>query len=163
MVNVDRFRSAQDRSHAGYVDALSEIRGGAKQGHWIWYVFPQLYGLGTSSQARAYGIRGVAEATDYLNDAVLRSRLTEITTAAADQLRNGVPIGTLMGSPIDALKLVSSLTLFGGVARRLACEDPSRAYETLALAADTILAAAQAQGYPPCERTLEELATSDVP
>ena len=65
-MSLDRFVAAQNRPHEGYADALAEIRAGAKQGHWIWYVFPQLYGLGTSSQSRAYGIGGVAEATEYL-------------------------------------------------------------------------------------------------
>ena len=154
---IDRFLAAQDRPHAGYADALAEIRSGAKTGHWIWYVFPQLYGLGTSSQARAYGIRGVAEATEYLQDPVLRARLIEIASAAAEQLRQGTRLGTLMGSSIDALKLVSSLTLFGGVARRLACDDPSGEYDTLAHVAETILSAARADGYPPCEQTVAEL------
>jgi uncharacterized protein (DUF1810 family) len=158
MVGVERFLAAQNRSHGGYADALLEIRAGAKRSHWIWYVFPQLYGLGASSQANAYGIRGVAEATEYLHDSVLRSRLIEISRAVSQQLRVGIAPDTLMGSSIDVLKLVSSLTLFGEVARRLACEDPSREFETLALVADDILARAQAEGYPPCERTLEELA-----
>ena len=63
-MGLDRFIDAQDRPHGGYADALAEIRSGAKTGHWIWYVFPQLYGLGTSSQSRAYGVRGVAEAIE---------------------------------------------------------------------------------------------------
>ena len=157
-MSLDRFVAAQNRPHAGYADALAEIRAGAKQGHWIWYVFPQLYGLGTSDHSRAYGIRGVAEATAYLQHDVLRSRLLDMTQAVADQVRQGTPIDTVMGSPIDVLKLVSSLTLFGGVARRLACDDPSGECEKLAVACDSILDAAQTAGFPRCERTLEELA-----
>ena len=153
----DRFLDAQDVPHEGYADALAESRSGAKSGHWIWYVFPQLDGLGTSGRARAYGIRGVAEATEYLYDPVLRGRLTEIASAVAEQLRRGRSFDTLMGSSIDVLKLVSSLTLFGGVARRLACDDPSGEYEKLALVAEEILDAARADGYPPCERTVDEL------
>ena len=154
---LDRFIDAQDRPHGGYTEALAEIRGGAKTGHWIWYVFPQLYGLGTSSQSRAYGIRGVAEAIDYLTDPTLRSRLLEISTAVRDQLRNGVPLDVVMGSSIDALKVVSSLTLFGGVAKQLACEDPSSDFDTLAGVAADICERAAREGYPPCERTLTVL------
>ena len=154
---VDRFLAAQNRRDAGYADALAEIRGGAKTGHWIWYVFPQLYGLGMSSQSRAYGIRGVAEATDYLHDSELLARMIEIASAVAEQLRQGTPLSTLMGSSTDALKLVSSLTLFGGVARRLACDDPSGDFERLATIAEAILQKAQADGYPACDRTLAEL------
>ena len=127
-VGLERFIDAQDRAPGGYADALAEIRRGAKSGHWIWYVFPQLYGLGTSSQSRAYGLRGVAEATEYLQHPVLRARLQEIAAAVAAQLERGVAAEQLMGSSIDVLKLVSSLTLLGGVARRLACEDPSLEY-----------------------------------
>jgi uncharacterized protein (DUF1810 family) len=152
-----RFLDAQARSGNGYAAAIAEIRAGRKTGHWIWYVFPQLYGLGASPQAHAYGIRGVAEATQYLEDDTLRARLTEIATDVRDQLRQGVAIDTLMGASIDVLKLVSSMTLFGGVARRLACEDPSGSYDRLARTADEILAAARAAGYPPCARTEEAL------
>ena len=157
-MSLDRFVAAQNRPQAGYADALAEIRAGAKRGHWIWYVFPQLYGLGTSDHSRAYGIRGIAEATAYLQNDVLRSRLLDVTQAVADQVRQGRAIDTVMGSPIDVLKLVSSLTLFGGVARRLACDDPSGEFERLAVASETILDAAQAAGFPRCERTLQELA-----
>ena len=156
-MNLDRFVTAQNRQHAGYADALTEIRDGAKQGHWIWYIFPQLYGLGTSSQSRAYGIRDVAEATEYLKHDALRARLIEMTGAVAEQVRQGHSLQALMASPIDVLKLVSSLTLFGGVARRLACEDPTGEYESLAVVIDGILDAAQADGFPRCERTLEAL------
>jgi uncharacterized protein (DUF1810 family) len=156
-VGLDRFLAAQDRRDTGYVAALAEIRSGVKTGHWIWYVFPQLYGLGMSSQSRAYGIRGVAEATDYLHDSELRARMIEIASAVAEQLRQGTPLSILMGSSIDVLKLVSSLTLFGGVARRLACDEPSGEFEMLATIAEEILLKAQADGYPPCDRTLAEL------
>ena len=157
-MGLERFIDAQDRPHGGYADALAEIRRGAKTGHWIWYVFPQLYGLGTSSHSRAYGIRGVVEATEYVQDPVLRARLIEIAAAVAAQLDRGVAVEQLMGSPIDGFKLVSSLTLLGGVARRLACEDPSFEFERLATIADAILARAQAEGYPPCERSAAALA-----
>jgi uncharacterized protein (DUF1810 family) len=156
-MELDRYRSAQDRPGAGYAEALAEIRAGGKQGHWIWYVFPQLYGLGTSSLSRAYGIRGVDEAEAYLRDPVLRSRLLEITDAVARQLEAGRSLEAVMGSSIDVLKLVSSLTLFGGVARRLMLDESSPEYGALARVASTIVAQAAARGYPSCARTLAAL------
>lgn len=149
---LERFIKAQNAEHAGYDAALAEIRQGRKRSHWIWYVFPQLAGLGFSPAAQAFGVAGRSEALAYLRHPLLRDRLLEITTAAADQLREGIPIATLMGSDIDAKKLVSSLTLFHGVAGGL---DP--AVET---AAASVLAQAEAQGYPPCEFTRAELRRS---
>src|SRR5437660_1560996 len=80
MFNLDRFRDAQDAPHAGFAAALRELQAGRKTGHWIWYVFPQLAGLGRSSTAVQYGLAGAEEAADYLRDRVLGERLV---TAAA--------------------------------------------------------------------------------
>src|SRR5687767_15099659 len=102
-----------------YESALAEIGAGRKRGHWIWYVFPQIAGLGTSHMSQAYAIRDRDEAVQYLRHPVLSARLLEIASAAAAHLQQGVAIGTLMGSSIDATKLVSSMTLFGEVARTL--------------------------------------------
>ena len=154
-----RFREAQDQPGSGFDAALREIRGGAKQGHWIWYIFPQLSGLGMSSVSRTYGIHGLAEAEDYLRDATLRSRLLAIATAVAAHLSQGVSIETLMGSSTDALKLVSSLTLFGHAARELHAAEGLADYGALARAAAAVLNAAERQGYGPCEYTLSRLDT----
>jgi uncharacterized protein (DUF1810 family) len=154
---LDRFKEAQAEPRSGFDAALSEIRSGGKRGHWIWYVFPQLAGLGHSSASRAYGIDGAAEAHEYLRDPLLRSRLVTIASAVADQLARGVPLGLLMGSSIDATKLVSSLTLFGHVARRLDESEPLDDYASLARVADAILDAAAAAGVPPCRFTLDRL------
>jgi uncharacterized protein (DUF1810 family) len=146
---LDRFLQAQDARHDGYDVALGEIRHGHKRSHWIWYVFPQLAGLGQSGMSHAYGLDGRREAVAYLHHAVLRDRLLEIAAAVEDQLNRGVPITTLMGSDIDAKKLVSSMTLFREVADRVDAE--------LAKAAGNILDQASAQGYPPCAFTLATL------
>ena len=61
---LDRFRAAQDAPHSGFETALEEMRTGRKRGHWIWYVFPQLSGLGGSSFSQTYAINGVAEAVE---------------------------------------------------------------------------------------------------
>ena len=154
---LDRFKEAQAQAGAGYESALAEIQSGGKYGHWIWYVFPQLAGLGYSSASRAYGIDGVVEAQQYLRDPLLRSRLLTISSAVADQLARGVPLATLMGSSIDATKLVSSMTLFGNVARRLQQTEPLDEYALLSDVSDTILEAASSAGVPPCRYTLESV------
>ena len=117
MPGLERFRTAQDAPGSGFDEALQEIRAGAKTGHWIWYVFPQLSGLGASAMSQAYAIADAAEAEAYLRDPTLRARLLTITAAVAEQLTSrGRSLRTLMGSEIDARKLVSSLTLFEHVA-----------------------------------------------
>src|ERR1700730_18359340 len=156
---LERFRKAQDSADAGFESALAELRSGRKRGHWIWYIFPQLDGLGTSSFARTYGIDGVAEATAYLQDPVLGSRLFAVTSTVAERARDGVSLKVLMASPIDVLKLVSSLTLFGAVARQLHAAEANDAHASLARAAEEVLAFAASEGYPPCAYTLARLAS----
>jgi uncharacterized protein (DUF1810 family) len=158
MSGLERFRIAQDHPRSGFDAALAEIQAGRKRGHWIWYIFPQIAGLGMSSASRTYAIRDAAEAQAYLRDSTLRSRLTTITTAVADQLSQGMSIDRLMGSSIDAQKLVSSLTLFGEVARGPHAGEGSEACQSLADLADRILDAAERQGYPRCPFTLSTLA-----
>lgn len=158
MSRLDRFREAQRSPYAGYDAALGEIRGGGKHGHWIWYIFPQISGLGRSGLSETFGIDGEDEAIEFLRDTELRSRLLEITTAVSQQLRTGAtPLHALMGSRIDAKKLVSSLTLFGHAARKLEETEPGGPYGAFAAAADEVLAIAAAQGYPPCGYTLSRL------
>jgi uncharacterized protein (DUF1810 family) len=154
---IERFREAQDRPGSGFESALREMRAGAKQGHWIWYVFPQLSGLGGSSASRTYGIRSLAEAEEYLRDPILRSRLLAVTTAVAEHLLHGASLERVMGSSIDALKLVSSLTLFGHVARKLHDVEGLPAYEEIARVAGQVLDAAAVQGYGRCQYTLDRL------
>jgi uncharacterized protein (DUF1810 family) len=154
--DLARFRNAQDRSAAGFETALHEIRSGGKRSHWIWYIFPQLAGLGSSPMAQTYGIQGVDEAVAYLRDPVLCERLVDITKAVAERLATGrrASLPVLMGSDIDAQKLVSSLTLFGCVAKKLCATEKSEVHGELAGLADTVLAAAAADGYQPCRYTL---------
>ncbi len=157
--DLDRFRRAQ-AGHPGLADALRELNAGAKRGHWIWYVFPQLRGLGRSSLAERYGLDGVDEAAAYLRDPELGRALAAAAQSAAQQLQAGVPIDALMGSDIDALKLVSSMTLFGPVARAEHARSALPALGALSGRADQILGAAAAAGYPPCAFTRERLRAS---
>jgi uncharacterized protein (DUF1810 family) len=157
MDKLERFHQAQDIPHAGYAVALRELQAGEKTSHWIWYVFPQLAGLGQSSTAVYYGLAGVEEAAAYLRDRVLGERLVTASEAVRAHLSGarGRParLAGLMGSEIDALKLVSSMTLFGHVAKTLAAAGPRPRFAAMAAHADAILAAAAAQGYTRCAYT----------
>jgi uncharacterized protein (DUF1810 family) len=108
-VSLDRFVAAQERTYDG---ALSELRAGEKLGHWIWFVFPQLAGLGHTPTAQHYGLAGADEARAYLDDPVLGTRLRECVHALLE-LPAVDPV-TVVGL-VDALKLRSSMTLFAQV------------------------------------------------
>lgn len=102
---LDRFVRAQDRV---YADVVAELRAGRKRTHWMWFVFPQVDGLGHSATAREYAIRSLDEAVAYLAHPVLGPRLSECAglVAATDR-----PPAEVFGFP-DDLKLRSSMTLF---------------------------------------------------
>lgn len=104
--DLKRFHDAQTPV---YAQALKELRAGRKSSHWMWFVFPQLRGLGRSDTAHFYGISGSAEAVAYLADPVLGARLQECCSALMDH--RGKPAEAIFGE-LDALKLHSSLTLF---------------------------------------------------
>jgi len=169
--DLDRFKAAQEDPRHGFATALSELQTGGKRSHWIWYIFPQLAGLGTSSMAAKYGLRDVDEAIQYLRDPVLRDRLAAVTHAvavhlsaapASDARRPAEPpsLAALMGSEIDARKLVSSMTLFGALSRRMHANETHAGDAALARDADTILRAAEEQGLPPCAFTSARLAVA---
>jgi uncharacterized protein (DUF1810 family) len=155
--NLERFRQAQDDASSGFEAALAEISSGRKRSHWIWYIFPQLAGLGSSALSEIYGIDGPGEAAEYLKDPLLSRRLLTMTTAVAKRLDGGVPLAVLMGSGIDATKLMSSLTLFGYVASEIDKSQPHETYEALAGAAEAVLKAGESQGYQRCRFTLDRL------
>jgi uncharacterized protein (DUF1810 family) len=159
MSRLERFITAQDAPHAGFATALGEIRSGGKRSHWIWYIFPQLAGLGMSSTSQAFAIEDEQEAIAYLRDEQLRFRLLTITKSVAERLAagKGKSLRALMGGETDARKVVSSLTLFGVVARKLEAEG-GEDYAALADAADEVLAVAEAEGYPRCAHTLRRIA-----
>jgi uncharacterized protein (DUF1810 family) len=142
----------------GFDTALAELRSGRKCGHWIWYVFPQLRGLGSSPAAQTYGVADVSEAEAYLRDPLLRGRLLAAARVALDQAHAGIPLATLMAARIDVLKLVSSMTLFGATARRLGAADATGELAALADTADALIAVAESEAYPPCAYTRDRLA-----
>lgn len=158
-LELHRFRHAQDSRVDGFELALAELRAGRKRSHWIWYVFPQLRGLGQSPTAVAFGLDGVTEARAYLSDPVLRERLLLSVEAVHTAMLGGaVPADTLLGSRLDALKLVSSLTLFESVAHRLGTASGDPALVRLAALTSEVLDAAAEQGLPRCAFTRSRLA-----
>ena len=109
---LQRFVDAQDRDGT-YDQAMRELQAGRKHSHWMWFVFPQVAGLGTSPMAQHYAISGLAEAQAYLAHPLLRRRLlecartlTELDTTDAERAFG----------PVDAKKLQSSMTLFAAAA-----------------------------------------------
>ncbi|MCA8830425.1 DUF1810 domain-containing protein [Hymenobacter pini] len=107
--NLQRFLDAQQRD---YATALGEIKGGRKRSHWMWYIFPQVQGLGYSETARFYAIQSQQEAQAYLQHPVLGPRLQEISAALLTLESNDAT--RIMGSP-DDVKLKSSMTLFAAL------------------------------------------------
>jgi uncharacterized protein (DUF1810 family) len=108
--NLERFLEAQDPV---FEDVCSELRAGSKRSHWMWFIFPQMKGLGHSSMATYYAISGLQEAREYLQHGILGPRLVEcceLVTAI-----RGRPIEEVFGQ-VDSLKFHSSITLFAQAA-----------------------------------------------
>ena len=106
MSGLDRFLYAQELT---YDKALDEVRNGKKESHWMWFIFPQIIGLGVSDTAMLYSISGIGEAKLYLEHEVLGPRLVEITKEVLS-LETDDPVEVF--GEVDALKLNSSMTLF---------------------------------------------------
>lgn len=106
MTGLQRFVDAQEEI---YATALAELKAGDKRTHWIWFVFPQISGLGFSANAQFYGIASLEEARDYLAHPVLGPRLRECTQAVLDV--TGKSLEAILGG-VDAQKFRSSMTLF---------------------------------------------------
>lgn len=109
---VDPLQRFVDAQRDTYRAALAELRAGAKQGHWMWFVFPQIRGLGASAMAQHYAIADPAEARAYLAHPLLSARLIESAQALLPHRDRA--IDRLLG-PVDAMKLRSSMTLFEAV------------------------------------------------
>lgn len=105
MPNIQRFLAAQEKA---YHTALSEIKNGRKQSHWIWYIFPQIKGLGYSYNSNYFGIDGIDEANEYISNDLLYHRMVEI---CKELLAHDANIVQILGD-IDSQKLKSSMTLF---------------------------------------------------
>ncbi|MBO9184345.1 DUF1810 domain-containing protein [Rhizobium sp. L80/93] len=115
--DLDRFVEAQASI---YEQALAELLAGAKRSHWMWFVFPQIAGLGTSSMAQRYAIRSKEEALAYISHPLLGKRLTacaQVMLSAGGTANGGRSAHAILGSP-DDLKFRSSMTLFAAVSGR---------------------------------------------
>ena len=110
--DLQRFVAAQD-ADGTYASALRELRTGRKRTHWMWFVFPQVSGLGRSATAQRFAISGLPEARAYLGHSVLGPRLVESARALTEL--DGSDAADIFG-PVDAQKLQSSMTLFGRAA-----------------------------------------------
>ena len=142
---LERFIVAQDRGHL--LTALRELEAGCKRSHWMWFIFPQLGGLGSSTTAERFALDDVDEAVDYLEHVDLRSRYLGCLVPTHRQLMSGVTPAALFGRT-DALKLRSSLTLFEAAARRV---DHPEAAEISRLAGEIL------ERMKRCPRTLGEI------
>lgn len=111
--DLHRFLEAQDTAGT-YDEALAELREGRKRGHWMWFIFPQLAGLGRSPMAQRYAISGLPEAQAYLEHPVLGPRLVACADALIHSQQTD-PVAVL--GAVDAQKLQSSMTLFATVER----------------------------------------------
>lgn len=143
-MGLERYLEAQANPRSGYATAVAELRAGAKRGHWIWWVFPQIAGLGGSNVSTRYALEDTDEAREYLLDPVLGLRLAEAVGIVRGQCAC-IPLPTLMGSHIDCLKLVSCLTLFARIGRDVA-ETGSFVED-----AEAILLVAAKEGFPRCQ------------
>ncbi|MEJ7790971.1 MAG: DUF1810 domain-containing protein [Gaiellaceae bacterium] len=110
--NLERFATAQDAGET-YASAVAELRLGRKIGHWMWFVFPQIAGLGMSSMSRRYAIASLDDARRYLAHPILGERLEECARILTEL--DGKSAHDIFGS-IDAMKLRSSMTLFARAA-----------------------------------------------
>ena len=133
---LERFVSAQD---GVWEIVMPELRAGEKRGHWMWYIFPQIIGLGSSSMATRYAIRDMAEARAYLAHPVLGVRLREVMSAVLTH--RGRKTAREIFSDLDAMKLRSSATLFNAVSPGDVFKDILDAF----------------YGGSPCEKTLSIL------
>lgn len=106
MNNLNRYIEAQSYD---YERALIEIKNGKKETHWMWYIFPQIKGLGFSATSKFYEIQSIEEAISYLEHEILGTRLIEITSELLKLKSNNII--DILG-PIDSIKLKSSMTLF---------------------------------------------------
>jgi uncharacterized protein (DUF1810 family) len=149
-VDMERFRDGYRRD----IDrALAEINAGRKRSHWMWFIFPQVAGLGSSSTAAHYAIRDRTEAEAFLADPVLGVGYRQLVDAVWQQVIGAdTTIRALFGRPDDQ-KLVSSLTLFGGLADGLGDD-----WTTTARRITELLDLAETQGLPRCSTTQRFLA-----
>jgi uncharacterized protein (DUF1810 family) len=142
-----------------YQTALSELRGGRKQSHWIWYIMPMMSGIGYSHMCQTYGVPSLDHATGYLLHPILGPRLAEVVEVVHSQIcERNLKLQRLMGSDVDALKAVSCLVLFRAAAEPLASADVPVPFDVSKFRdrAKLVLDAVSAS-YPACKFTTDYL------
>lgn len=146
---LNRFLQAQNAGDpSAYSRAITELRAGRKRSHWIWFVLPQLQGLGRSTISQRFGIHGLPEASAYLTHPVLGSRWRDTLSMIAEQLNQpGQSLQQLMDGELDAMKTVSSLTLMA----EAGCPQ-----------AGALLAQLEGQGWKPCAFTRDHIKAADT-
>ena len=147
-MSLQRFIEAQTNA---YDQAVSEIRGGYKYGHWIWYIIPMLYGVKRSLFCDIYGIQGLEEATRYYQHPLLGERLTVVAEAVVEALSAWHTLEGIFGD-VDAKKTISCMTLFQIVGSDSTVQECPH-HQRFQTAAQTILAAGESQGLPRCVKT----------
>ncbi|HCH62031.1 MAG TPA: DUF1810 domain-containing protein [Deltaproteobacteria bacterium] len=148
--NLSRFH---ERAAEGWhAIALRELSSGQKQSHWMWWVFPQLDGLGNSPLANRYALEDDDESRSFVEDPILRSNLTEVTAAVVRALQAGRSPQALMGNATDVRKLVSALTLFAAV-----CDPDAASEQALRSSCERALGLLATHGHPRCAYTLDAL------
>ena len=150
-MTLQRFIDAQE-GDGMYAIALAEIRAGRKQSHWIWYILPNVRGLGYSETARFYAIDGQAEALAYYQHPLLGARLSEVVEAIVTVLSAEQRLEGVFGD-VDAKKTISCMTLFQIVGTNTAVQDYAH-HQRFQAAAHRILVAGESQGLPRCVKTL---------
>jgi len=155
-MSLSRFYAAQRDPHAGFSQALRELQSGKKTSHWIWYIFPQVRGLGTSPLSRKYALMDLGEAVSYVRDDYLRTNYLSALSAIRHHLKRGLRLEQIMGSALDAQKFVSSITLFTQAAEATGQSFPEVVTGLRQALLETRLLL-RAQGYDECQRTLEHL------
>lgn len=148
-MSLERFLEAQTNV---YDHAVTEIRGGYKYGHWIWYIMPMLRGIGFSRRSHHYGLDGLPEATAFYQHPVLGERLTVVAESVVEALSAGHTLEGIFGE-VDAKKTISCMTLFQIVGHDPAVQQCPH-HQRFQHAAAYVMAAGTAQGFPRCEKTM---------
>ena len=142
-----------------YQTAVSELRSGRKESHWIWYIMPMMAGIGYSSMCQTYGVPSLDHATGYLLHPTLGPRLAEVVGVVYSQIcERNLKLQRLMGSDVDALKAVSCLVLFRAAAEPLMSTEATVPFDVAKFRDQaTLVLNAVATSYPACPFTTDYL------
>ncbi len=159
---VERFNQAHANPTAGFDAAIGQLQAGRKVGHWVWYIFPQLEGLGKSNAAQRFALADEEDAWAYVAHPLLGARLALAFETVVQYRRT---LHELMADPVDARKLVSSLTLFYSVCQ-IHLHDADKLLaaraRAITMASHRLLKKAAGEGLPKCAFTLQAMRSKEV-